>query len=258
MTVNEPVTLRFATCIVILICCFVLSGWAQQTADVAYFEMVRVKPGDNEKFETTMKRHWAWHQKRGETWSYFVWTVDSGKNDGAYQLASFSHTWKEVDDSNALVAGTPGPEENPELYQQAVQETYYRFRPDMSIGSPAKEPLPVASVTQLLLRPDAVQDFEVALQRIKKALPNTGGPPALWYELVTGGDQPQFLLIEERRDWASFNEGGELDSVRKGIYGSKIPEEAVKSFWNSIRSIYAETWHYRSDLSRLTDRGAAR
>jgi hypothetical protein len=258
MTANEPVTLRFAAWIVILICCFVPSGWAQQradAADVAYFEMVRFKPGDNEKFETTMKRHWAWHEKRGETWNYFVWTVDTGKNEGAYQLASFGHTWKEVDESNALVAGTPGSGEDPEPYQQIVQESYYRFRPDLSTGSPAKQPLPVTSVTQILLRPEAVQDFEVALQRIKKALPNTDGAPipsTQWYELVTGGDQPQFLLLEERHDWGSFQHGGELEALRRGNDGNKIPEEAVKSFWNSIRSIYAETWHYRPDLSRLT------
>jgi hypothetical protein len=110
---KQKMTLRFAAWIVILICCFVPLGWAQQTADVAYFEMVRVKPGDNKKFETTMKRHWAWHEKRGETWNYFVWTVDTGKNDGAYQIVSFGHTWKEVDESNAQVAGTPGPEEDP-------------------------------------------------------------------------------------------------------------------------------------------------
>jgi quercetin dioxygenase-like cupin family protein len=42
-----------------------------------------------------------------------------------------------------------------------------------------------------------------------------------------------------------------LDAL-KGNHGNEIPEEVVKSFWNSVRSIYSETWHYRSDLSRFT------
>jgi len=246
--------LRFATWIVVSICCFALSERTQQTADVAYIEMVRVKLGDREKFETTLKRHWGWHERQGETWSYLVWTVDTGKSEGAYEIVSFGHTWKEVDESNALVAGMPPPEADPEPYQQTVQESYYRYRPELSIGSPAKQPLPVASVTQILLKPEAVQDFEIALQRIKRSLPNTDGTPvfsAQWYELVTGGDRPQFLLIEEHRDWASFHGSGELDALRKGNQGNQIPEEAVKSFWNSVRLIYSETWHYRPDLSRL-------
>lgn len=104
------------------------------------------------------------------------------------------------------------------------------------------------------MRPEAAQDFEVALQRIKSVLFGVDGPAvrsAQWYELVTGGDRPQFLLIEERRDWAGLGGTGELDALRTEIDKSKLPEVTVKTFWGSIRSIYAETWHYRSDLSRL-------
>lgn len=222
-------------------------------ADVAYVHTVLVKPGESEKFEATLRRHWGWHEKQGETWSYLVWTVDTGKNVGAYQIASFGHTWKEVDESNSLVAGTPPPEEDPEPYQQTGQESYYRYRPDLSVGSTVKQPSPVASVTRILLKPEAVQDFEVALQRTKSALRGTDGAAfsVQWFELVTGGDRPQFLLIEEHRDWASFQGGSELDALRKGNRNKEIPEENVKSFWNSIRSIYSETWQYRPDLSRL-------
>jgi hypothetical protein len=94
-TANEQMRFRTAAWIGVFICCFAPSGWPQQMSDVAYVEMVRVKPGENEKFETTLKRHWDWHKKQGETWKYFVWTVDTGKNDGAYEIASFGHTWKE-------------------------------------------------------------------------------------------------------------------------------------------------------------------
>ena len=246
--------LRFTTWILISVCCVATLGKAQETADVAYFEMVRVKPGDNEKFEDTLKRHWIWHQKQGETWSYLVWTVATGKNEGAYEIVSFGHTWKEVDESNALVAGTPPPEEDPEPYHQTVQESYYKYRPELSIDSHAKQPLAIASVTQILLKPETVQDFEIALQRIKQFLSNTGGAPAFsarWYELVTGGGRPQFLLIEEHRDWASFHGSTELDALRNLNRASELPQEIVKSFWQAMRSIYSETWHYRSDLSRF-------
>src|SRR5215468_10598927 len=78
---------------------------AQQPAPVAYFELTAIKPGMEAQFEATLKRHWAWHTAQGETWSYFVWTVESGENIGRYRVASFGHTWQEVDDSNRAVAG---------------------------------------------------------------------------------------------------------------------------------------------------------
>jgi len=250
-TWTEQMTLRIFAWIIISISFLVPCARAQQAADVAYIEMVRVKPGNEQAFETTLKRHWGWHEKMGEKWAYFVWSVDTGKNEGAYQITSFGHTWKEVDESNALVAGTPGPEENPDPYHQSMEESYYRYRPDLSTSGPATTPLPVASVTQILLRPEAVHDFEIALGR----LANAKRPEALsaqWYELVTGGEQPQFLVIEARPNWSSLRNKGELDAIREAVNGGKVGEDTVKTFWNSIRSIYTETWHYRSDLSRPT------
>jgi hypothetical protein len=126
MIAGRQTMLRYAAGIVIFISCSALLLWAQQAADVAYFEQVRIKPGEVEKYETTLKRHWTWHEKQGETWSYFVWSVDTGKNEGAYQVASFAHSWKEVDESNALVAGTPGPEEDPEPYVAPISSEIKR------------------------------------------------------------------------------------------------------------------------------------
>jgi hypothetical protein len=74
---------------------------------------------------------------------------------------------------------------------------------------------------------------------------------AQWYELVTGGDRPQFLLIEERPNWDGVDGNGELDALKSEIVRTKISEETVRTFLSSICTIYAGTWHYRADLSRL-------
>ena len=241
-----------ATWVVISTCCVALSQTVQRTADVAYLETVCVKPGNNVKFENTLKRHWRWHEKQGETWSYLVWTVDSGENEGAYKILSLGHTWKEVDESNALVAATPPPEDDPGPDHETARESYYRYRPELSIASPTKQRLPLASVTYMFVKPEAVQEFVIALQRITKSFPDgLSKQPAQWYELVTGGGKPQFLLIEEHPDWASYRGSSELDAFSNGKTANQIPEETVKSFWNCVRSMYSETWHYRSELSRV-------
>jgi len=226
----------------------------QQKGDIAYLEIVHVKPGTEEQFEATLKRHWGWHTKMGEQWSYLVWTIDSGKNEGAYQISSFGHTWDEVDASNSLLVGTPAPEENPEPFHLSVQESYYRYRADLSAASPITEPLPVATVTHILVKPGAVPAFEKALQEINQTVLKSGHPlevQSRWYELVTGGEWPQFLLIEDRPNWASFRSSGQLEAIVRDALGKPAGEEIRATFWRSIESVYVETMRYQPDLSRL-------
>ncbi|MBZ5722997.1 MAG: hypothetical protein LAO03_21875 [Acidobacteriia bacterium] len=250
---RSKIILRFFAGVAIL--GFASLGWAQGGADVAYIEQVRVKADKEEQFEITLKRHWGWHTKQGEKWTYFVWTVDTGKNEGAYQIASFGHTWHDVDESNTLVAGTPEPGEDTGPYHQSVQESYYRYRSDLSIAPPPLKPLAVASVTLVLVKPESIHDFEVAQRRVKEAFQKTKSTPNVgcWYELMIGGDRPQFLLIEQRPNLASLQEKGELDALMEETFVKQVGEDAVKSLWGSIRSVYTETWHYRPDLSRLID-----
>jgi hypothetical protein len=70
MIAGRQTMLRYAAGMVIFISCSALLIRAQQSGQVAWFEKVRIKPGEVEKFETTLKRHWTWHEKQGETWSY--------------------------------------------------------------------------------------------------------------------------------------------------------------------------------------------
>jgi len=250
---RHAVTFRLSGWFVLL---FLASlAWAQNAGDIAYIEQVRVKANNEEQFDATLKRHWGWHTKQGEKWTYFVWTVDTGRDDGAYQITSFGHTWSEADESNALVAATPAPAENTGAYEQSTRESYYRYRSDLSICAPAQKPSAVAFVTQVLLKPEAMHDFEVAQRRVKEAIQKAYPRSyfGCWYELVIGGDRPQFLLIEQRPNLASLQEKGELDILMDEAHVSQVGEDAVKNLWATIRSVYTETWHYRPDLSRLID-----
>jgi hypothetical protein len=250
---RQNITFRLSALVALLV--FASSAWAQSAADIAFIELVRVKADHEEQFEATLKRHWGWHTKQGEKWTYFVWTVDTGKDDGAYQITSFGHTWHEADESNAQVAATPGPGEDIGPHEQSTQESYYRYRSDLSISPPVQTPLAVASVSQVLVKPEGIHDFEVAQHRIKEAIQKANARSSFgcWYELVIGGDRPQFLLIEQRPNLASLQDKGELDALMDEAFGRQVGGDAVKSLWASIRSIYTETWQYRPDLSRLID-----
>jgi hypothetical protein len=228
----------------------------QQKRDITYVETVRLKPDTKLQFEATLKRHWDWHKKQGESWSYYVFNVDSGKNEGAYQVISFGHTWKELDESDALVSGTPGPEANTEPFEASTEESYYRFRPDLSNAAPFSAPTPLSYVLHVYLAPNSRVHFENALKQLNAHSSTRVSDSTVtrrWYQLVAGGDWPQYLLIESRPDWASFGAHTELEAFDVQSSSNQDQDLVRTAFWNCVRFIYADTLHYRPDLSRIVN-----
>lgn len=206
-------------------------------SEVADIEVVNIKPGMTEQFEATQKRHWEWHKRQGDKWSWFVWTVESGKNEGAYVIASFGHTWDESERENEITSGRPEPDADSDRFRVSSEESYYRFRPDLSVGSELSMPLGFMSCSHVIVEPQKLNEFENALKKIKAETPPNAKqrPASRWYELVTGGDWPQFLLMEDRAHWADFGEKSALDSMDTA----------------SVRSAYTEALQYHADLSLI-------
>jgi hypothetical protein len=145
---------------------------AQSSADIAYFHVNRVKPSMTVQYETARKRHWVWHQKMGDTWSFHVWQIVSGEASGTYMLASFGHTWKEVDESDQRVGGEEDdPAAKVEPFLDSEPESYYRYLPDLSLA-PNGDSSPSAklAVTRLVLHPEQMETFIAAQSKIKDAL----------------------------------------------------------------------------------------
>ncbi len=227
---------------------------AQQPGDIAYIHLNRVKPGMTTQYETTRKRHWLWHKKLGDTWSFQVWQIISGEATGAYVISSFGHTWKEVDESDQLLAGDEDPGADVSPYLDSESESYYRYLPDLSLAPQAFSPAPKLAVTRFLLKPEAVDNFLDGVKKISQAVRRTGYPlagPVRWYQLVTGGEGPQFLLLSDRANWAAYEPSTRktLDDLMEESYGKEQGAALMRSVRSAVRFQYLETWQYRPDLS---------
>jgi hypothetical protein len=175
---------------------------AQSSGDIAYFHVNRVKPAMRMQYETARKRHWIWHQKMQDTWAYHVWQIVSGEASGTYMVCSFGHTWKQVDESDQLVGGEEDdPAAKVEPYLDAEPESYYRYLPKLSIApKEGFSPSAKLAVTRFLVKPDDVESFLAAQAKIKSALVKAGYSGHLrWFQLVNGGETPQFLMLADPR-----------------------------------------------------------
>lgn len=227
---------------------------AQSSGEVAYFHLNHVKPGMTAQYETTRKHHWLWHKKLGDTWSYHVWQIVSGDATGAYIISSFEHTWKEVDASDQLLAGDEDPGASVEPYLDSESESYYRYRSDLSLAPSNFSTAPKLAVTRFLLKPEGVNDFLDGVRKINEAIRKTGHPltgPTRWYQLVSGGESPQFLLLSDHASWAAFERPTDetLDAMMEKAYGKEQGASILRTFRGAVRSQYLEAWQYRSDLS---------
>jgi hypothetical protein len=227
---------------------------AQSSGDIAYFHVNRVKSGMTAQYETARKRHWVWHQKLQDTWSFHVWQIVSGEASGTYMVCSFGHTWKEVDESDQLVGGEEDdPAAKVEPYLDAEPESYYRYLPNLSLApKDGLSPSSKLAVTRWLLKQEDVQSFIAAQAKIKDALAKAGYLGHLrWFQLVNGGETPQFLMLADRDNWASYEHSLDenLSSIMETTYGKDQAASIMRDVRRAVRSQYVETWQYRPDLS---------
>ena len=231
---------------------------AQKPGEIAYLHLNRVKSGMTTQYEATRKRHWLWHKKLGDTWSFHVWQIVSGDATGAYIVSSFGHTWKEVDESDRLLAGDEDPGASVEPYLDSESESYYRYLSDLSLAPQNFSPAPKLAVTRLLLKPEGINDFVDGVKKIKEGIRKTNYPLAgslRWYQLVSGGEGPQFLLLSDRANWAAFEPPTDktLDAMMEEAYGKEQGTAILRTVRSAIRSQFLETWQYRSDLSFIAE-----
>jgi hypothetical protein len=109
-------------------------------------------------------------------------------------------------------------------------------------------------VTRFILKSEDENTFLDGVRKIKAAIRKTQYPvagPIRWYQLVSGGESPQFLLLADRANWAAFEPTSEktLDTMMEEAYGKEQGETILRSVRSAVRSQYLEAWQYRSDLS---------
>jgi hypothetical protein len=220
-------------------------------ARVGFFEP---KPGAAQQFEQARKKHFEFHRKNNDSWSWLTWQVVTGEHTGTYITGTFGHHWKDFDAFEKLdKADTADADATMGPYVQAEFPRYFAFIPEASRPPEGNQPTAFSQVTHFYVKPSGVGAFLAAIKEGKQALDKVNWPVhAFWYQLVSGGEGPQFVLVVARASWAEFEPQGKgLPAAFAEVYGPEKATALVNAVSDNTRYTYSELLRYRPDLSYI-------
>jgi hypothetical protein len=227
------------------------STWAQETAARLLF--FNVKPGATTQFEEAVKQHMAARRATPGAWRWLTWEYQSGELP-RYCVASFGHAWADfelpresADSETARFALAASLSSQPPVAQ------YFEHLEDVSdFGSATNTPT-MAELSVYHLHYGKTAQFYVALREFHDALCRAGNQQRFeWFELRTGGETPQFMLIVPRDNWAAFDVDAEAfyQRVAKSL-GKRKTTRLFEQFTSAVKSHERSAVRLRSDLSLL-------
>jgi hypothetical protein len=111
----------------------------------------------------------------------------------------------------------------------------------------------LAEVSVFQLHYGKTAQFYSALREFHAALSRDGGTARYeWFELRSGGDKPQFMLLLPRANWAAFDTRADLlfDSLEQMV-GKKKAAKLIEQFTSTVKSHQRCAVRLRPDLSLL-------
>jgi hypothetical protein len=201
---------------------FSASPRAADMGPYARIAILRPHDGKTVDFEAGYIRHLDWHQKAGDQWSWYGWTLWAGERQRWFVYASFGHTAASLSNPVQPLDDERDNILNVTAHCEFAGNAVYEFLPALSRGNGIPQVSPRAEFTTVELKPGAWKPFEAALAA---AQPKPQGE-TLWYRMVAGASVPRYLRIRSRQSLAAIlDEQGEQalpDSVSSLIVRTTI------------------------------------
>jgi hypothetical protein len=221
----------------------------RDSGDAAHLFGYRAHPGARERFDAGYRQHLQWHRAHRDPLVWYGWYVADGPRAGMFVDGTFGAPFAAFDQRVDPKGDAADAAANVNAHAEAVLRASYRVRREFSTGLPLEQwrPSPTVQVLHYRLRPGMQLRFERALAVARERL--RGVPDAqahTWYEKLTGGPLPEFMLLVARDGWADYD--AELATgLETLLHGSPALDDLAAS----VEIIEAETWTYRADLSLI-------
>jgi hypothetical protein len=224
-----------------------------ETPSVARMVFFHAKPGTNAKMEEAIKKQMDWRREQKDDWRWVTWEYLSDEA-GRYAVATFGHAWQDYDQpkiSPLVEEVFQGALANLCLTPVVIQ--YFDHLEEVSALGTAKETPNMAEIAVFQVQFGKTVQFYEAVRQFHHALRKAGSPQRYeWFELLSGGETPQFMLILPRRNWAAFDtQSGFLREALEKSVGTKKSSEFFAQFTAAVKNCRRYAVRLRPDLSNL-------
>lgn len=206
---------------------------AQEKGPYARIAVLRPRDGQTTEFEAGYLRHLVWHQKAGDPWTWYGYSIWAGDRYRWFVYASFGHSAASFD---SLVS--PAEDErdnllNVEPHVEWVTNGLYEFLPTLSHGNGEPDPTPRLEYTTVNLLPGA--ETAKAFERTLTAAQSSLKTETLWYRLVAGGTTPRYIRLRPLPG---------LSAILRESGGQQLPD-AAKAL---VANVTVEIWTLRPTM----------
>jgi hypothetical protein len=173
---------------------------ASSQGPYARIAILRPNEGDTVDFEAGYIRHLAWHERAGETWAWYGWTVWAGERQRWFVYATFGHSAASLDSPVAPAEDERDNVSNVTPHAQYLGNALYEYLPSLSRGTGEPQPTARMEFTTVELVPGAEKSFEAAISARQSTLQGE----TLWYRMVAGGTSPRYVRLRPRRSLSAI------------------------------------------------------
>jgi hypothetical protein len=226
---------------------------AAEDMSVTRVTVWKVKPGMEAKFEEGLKRHNAFHRKRGDSMPFTTFLIQSGPLTGSYLRVAGNRHWQDFDAEAAIAkADEADSAVNTDPYIESSRSMYFRFLPDVS-RIKAGAPPAMFAINFYRLKFGKTDDFTRAITKFHEAIGKTQWPVHYgWFALVNGGEGPEFVLSLPRDKWADFNPPEKpFGKMLEEAFGRAEADSIRDTFQNAVAGLSTEIIEYLPDLSYI-------
>jgi hypothetical protein len=242
---------RWSACVLLLLVPAIApAADIHDRGDAAHLFGYLPKQGMEARFDAGYRAHLEWHRGKRDPLAWHGWYVTSGERAGMFIDGSFGAPFAAFDQRVDPAGDAADAGRNVTAFATTAFRASYRLRRGLSTGFPLERwrPTSAVQVFRYTLRPGNGQRFEAVLRAVRTQLLRDGGAPIhTWYELVSGGPSPGYLLMVARDDWRSYDRHG--DGIEALLAATPDADRLLDDYAASVASVESESWSYREDLS---------
>jgi hypothetical protein len=222
---------------------------------VACLVFFHAKTGSKASLEEAIKKHITLRREETNQWRWLNWEYASGEVP-RYCVATFGHAWAEFDHPPAGGQAELAVDAASMLAPIPPVVQYFEHLEEVSdFGTQTNTPT-LAEISKFQLHYGKTGQFYAALREFHDALSRGGGVNRYeWFELRSGGDTPQFMLMVPRANWEAIDTSADpfLNRLAE-VLGKKKTAKLFEQFTSAVKSHQRSVVRLRPDLSLLPTR----